>query len=367
MAPRLPGPNNGNSISNIRPTTRPPSGPGTHLTGSLGGGGYSGGETPEAHGGSSDADYYDGRNGKFFDAVIDDGSGGGGTPTTPTPPAPDPAAALEAAYQRALAYGGQQVATRGYQQPLVDQYGVLNLYKEMIDRQKATIDPTHSDPYSLFSRDAYFNDAVNDGLGRYRADQRNTLNNAYGEGFEMQAFGDTADDALLQDILNQQRGDAQLILDRSRARGSLNDSGYTRANKALEDQAAAGTSTAQQLGGGVLAEYRKQLGDTRNNALTRINTADFTNPYNASSVVSQLGELRNKFQSSMGNDLQRAVGGTSFFDPSVAISKGGQTQGTINPSRVNPEGNPLFAAFQAEDRKKSFAGNTGSTASTGVF
>lgn len=362
---RAPGENRGNYVSNIRPSTGGPSGPGNHLSGSLSkpsqptndvGGWSNFVDMGTSSGGGSKVDGY-------APTTVDPGGGGG----TPTPPTVDPSVAFEEAYQRALGYGGQQVASRGYQQPLVDQYGVLDLYKEMIDRQKGTIDPSHSDPYSMYSRDTFFNDAVTDATGRYRADQRNTLNSAYGEGFEQQAFGDTADDALLQDILNQQRGDAQLIIDRSRARGSLNDSGYTRANKAIEDQNAAGMSSVQSLGGGVLADYRKQLGDTRSGALDRINTANFTSPYNVNNVVTQLGDLRNKFQSNMGNDLQRAVGGTSFFDPSVAISKGGQTQGTINPSRVNPEGNPLFAAFQSEDRKKTFGSNSGSTATTGAF
>jgi hypothetical protein len=361
---RPPGPNTGNYVSNIKPITNKPTGTGNNLTGSFGGGGGST-STPDAHGGSdNNPDYFDGRSGLYYDPLADNPV----TPPTPVDPTPvDPNKAFEDAYQRALGYGNQQVATRGYQQPLVDKYGILTAYKEMIDRQKGTIDPTHSDPYQLYSRDAFFNDAVTDATGRYRADMRNNLNSQYGEGFEMQAFGDTADDALLQDILNQQRADAQLTIDRSRARGSLNDSGYTRANKAIEDQNAAGMSTIQSLGGGVLADYRKQLGDTRSNALNRINTADFTNGYNVDSVLGQLGELRSKFQTNMGNDIQRAVGGTSFFDPSVAISRGGQTQGTINPSRVNPEGNPLFAAFQAEDRKKTFGNNTGSTATTGAF
>lgn len=291
-------------------------------------------------------------------------------PAGPTPEqiAAENAARLEAAYQRALGYGTEQVKNRGFNQGLVDQYGVIDAYKAMLDQRKGELDPSHADPYSQFGVDNYFNNAVQNTQSRYQSDLRNQIVGAGGDGFEYQTFADTADDPILQGILDRQKGDAQLILDRAKARGQLNDVGYGRAQTELGTQGSGAMATLQSIGGGVLEGYRKQLRNTYDQGLNQAATASFAQPFNAGSIVDRLNQLKTGLSGSLENDINKGVGGTTFYTPSVAIGKGGTTQGTINPSKINFKENPLLAAFQTDENRKQYgATNTGSTANTGAF
>lgn len=315
-------------------------------------------------------------------SVMDGSSDGGGalptaitgtqTPTPTGPTAEEQAAAEKAriaalqqqAYDNAIAYGTQQITDRSLNQALVDQYGVLDAYKALVDQYKGTLDPTNANP--AYATDTYFNDVLGTANNRYEADLRNQLNATYGDGFEYNAFGDTSDDAIIQAIIDQQKNDAQLTLDRAHARGQLNDVGYGRANTALGDQGKAATGTLQDIGGGVLADYRSQLSGQRSNILDSIGNANLSNPYDLTSATGRLDALRNNLSGSLENDIYRDLGGQNFFDPGTAISTGGNTQGTINPSRINFAENPLLQSF-ADAGRKTYASNTGSTATTGAF
>lgn len=325
----------------------------------------------------------------------DSGDGGGTaspTPTSPTPTGPTPEQQLkqeqDAAWASALArlqgYGQQQVSDRALDAALIDQYGVLDAYAQALGLATDSFDPySVSDPsvdayYNKFAPNNYFNDALEVGRTQYRNDLTGLLNDAAAEGFEYDAFGDTADDAILQAILDTQRGDAQAVLTRAHARGQLNDTGYSRATNELDAQGKAGMSSLQSVGGGVLADYRNQLANVRNNALTRIGTASFAQPYNVGSVIDRLNQMKQQFQSSLENDIYGAVGGSDYFSTSNAISRGGSTQGMTNPSRLSAEGtgngsfeenNPLLQTFAsgAARPQKRFVNNSGSLATTGVF
>jgi hypothetical protein len=77
--------------------------------------------------------------------------------------------------------------------------------------------------------------------------------------------------------------------------------------------------------------------------------------------------MKTGFQGSMANDINKAVGGQQFYTPTVAIGKGGTTQGTINPSKINFGENPLLGAFQQDSMRKTYGNNSGSLATTGAF
>lgn len=311
-----------------------------------------------------------------------DGGGGGlapspGEPVVPTQPpvktpeqiAAENAARLEAAYQRALGFGNKQITDRGFNQQLVDQYGIMDAYKTLLDQRRSEIDPSmEGDLYNQFSVNDYFNNVVDSGQTRYRTDLRNSIMGAGGDGFEYDAFADTADDSILEAILSTQRNDAQMVLDRARARGQLNDVGYSRAATDLSGQGKGAMGTLQELGGGVLADYRSRLKNEYDTGLSRAGQASFNQPFNASSVVDRLNEMRTQLGSSLENDVYKAVGGTGFFTPSVSIGKGGASQGTVNPSKINFAENPLLAAFAPGADRRGYGGsNTGSTATTGAF
>lgn len=276
-------------------------------------------------------------------------------------------ARMQEALNRALGYGSQQVTNLGLNAGLIDQYGILDAYNEMVNRRFGEIDPTNADPYAQYSVDSYFNNALDSGLNRYRADLRNSIMDPYGDGFEYNLFGNDIDDPILQSIYDAQRSDAQLVLDRAKARGQLNDVGYNRAVGDLNTQGLGGMATLQDLGGGVLTGYRQQLSDLRDQGLNRAGQASFSQPFNSQSIVDQLNSLSSDLSNRLEGDINKAVGGTTFFTPTVSIGKGGATQGTINPSKINYNDNPLLQAFLTDSGRRTYGNNSGSTASTGAF
>lgn len=275
------------------------------------------------------------------------------------------------AFGAAQDYGSSQVQARGFDQGLVDQYGLLNLYNQSINNARLGIGETDMNPMASLNTTGNFNDALSTVLGTYRGDLRRQLNTTAPEDFMYNAFADSADDAILQSILDQGRADALAQVDAARARGQLNDVGYSRALTGLDTQGKAAMADLQDLGLGVLSGYRDQLGSLREDMLGRIDTADFSNPLDFTSFDSRLNQTRSDLGNRLEGDIFRATQGQSFFDPSTIISGSGAIQGFYNPtSTANKKsggitGNPLLDAFTTtqEDPNK----NKTATGNSGVF
>lgn len=273
------------------------------------------------------------------------------------------------ALAEALGYGSKQVGDLALNQGLVDQYGVLDAFSELVNKQKRSLDPyddttpTIDEYLNRFKLNDAFTEALGAKTNRYRSDLTNSLNEVAGEGFENVWFGDTADDAVLNAILGQQKTDATTVLDRALKRGQLNDIGFNRAMGDIDTQYKAGLGKLQDIGGGILQGYRDRVGNERTNALSRIGGASFGQPYDVNPVLNQLNNLKSSLTGGLEADILGAIGGQKFFDTSTAIGSGGVAQGTTNPSKINFKENPLLASF---DDKRSSSG-TGSTATTGRF
>lgn len=264
------------------------------------------------------------------------------------------------AYNDALNYGREQIGARGFDQGLVDRYGLGGLYNSAVNRVRGTIGETDLNPGASYNTDTMFNDALNTALGTYRGDLRTQLNSIAGENYGYNTFADTADDAILQQILDQGRADALAQIDAAKARGQLNDQGYSRALTGLDTQGQAGMADLQDLGMGVLKGYRDQLDSLRNNQLDAIGNAGFNNPYDFGAFQERLGGTVNDLNSRLSGDIYRAAGDKTFFDPSTLISGAGAIQGFYNPNQnktgsvggtgaASGNTNPLLNAFQQTD------------------
>ena len=189
-------------------------------------------------------------------------------------------------------------------------------------------------------------------LGDIRTDKVRELTGAVNkfapEGFEQQAFGDTADDAILDAILSEQFGTASDAIMRAKERGNLNDAGFRYAMDNLNTQKAAGSSRLQSLGGGVLEGYRGQLGEIAERARTGASNWDFGDTFNPNTYSTQLAGRRRDLSGRLAGDIRNTVGGEQFFDINDLIAKGTVGQGAIN---TGLGGTPtLLAAI--EQRKK---------------
>ncbi len=278
------------------------------------------------------------------------------------------AAPLQAqAYNSALDYGNQQSGARGFDQGLVDKYGLLGLYTSDIDRQKMGIAEDNLNPGAAYNTKTSFADALNTALGTYRGDLTRQLNSIAGENIGYNTFADTADDDILSAILGERRADAMATIDAAKARGQLNDAGYARAISGLDRQGSAAMSDLQDLGLGVLSKYREQLGGLRNNALTSIGSTDFSNPYSFDTFKQMLADTTGSLQGRLQGDISRATEGKSFFDPSSIITQSGAVQGYYNPtatsgSKATQVANPLLTAFTTQEQNKQ-----NNPVSNGVF
>lgn len=261
------------------------------------------------------------------------------------------------AYQYAQDYGREQITGRGYDQGLVDQYGLMDMYLSAVDRAKLGIGETDLNPMSTYNTRGMFNDARDTALGAYRGDLRRSIYDTAGDGFEYNLFADTADDDILAEILGSRRADTQAQLDAARARGQLNDVGYGRALNQMSQQGEAAMADLQDLGLGVLGNYRNDLRTMRDNEVSRVNTLDFTMPYSGDVFNNRLNDRKNDLSNRMRGDLFRATQGKSFFDPNTIISSSGAIQGYYNPTTAQRpatnQSNPLLDAFTTQQQQGS--------------
>lgn len=268
------------------------------------------------------------------------------------------------AFNSAQSFGSQQVGARGFDQGLVDQYGLLDLFNSAVDRTRMGIAEDDLNPMASYNLNTMFNDALNTARGTYRGDLTRQFNEVAPEDFAFNTFQDTADDAILQDILGSRRNDALAQIDMAKSRGQLNDVGYARALSQLDQQGQSAMADLQDLGGGILSGYRDQLGALRDNQLTKINSADFNNPLNFDTFTNRLNQTTNDLNNRMAGDLFRATNGQSFFDPSTIISGSGAIQGFFNPTSGNTKQtagvtNPLLDAFTNQETQKKNTGANG--------
>lgn len=267
-------------------------------------------------------------------------------------------------YDSAVGYGNQQVGARGLDQGLVDEYGILDLYRSELDRKRGTFAEDDTNP--LFGENTILSDVLSQGTNRYRGDVRNQ--------FEQQAgnaethFGDTMDDQILEAILGSQRSDIEAQVNAARDRGTLNQTGYNKALERLNQQSLAARSELQDLGMGVLSGYRDQFKTKFDNTLGDINNLDLTRRFDTGSALQGLQSLRDSLGGRLEGDLYRATSGQSFFDPNSIISYGSGMQGFYNPSQKAPSvgGDPSLLSAFVDPKKKPGTTLTG-TQGTGVF
>lgn len=269
---------------------------------------------------------------------------------------------IQGAYQAALQGARQQLGVRGLQ---ADQgYGqqVMDLVNSQYDQVKAGAPDIVEDATTLFSPTVF-----DDAIGQVRTQRTNDLNRQLdefaGDGFAYETFGDTAADDLINDIIGMQYGDARDTLDRSLARGQINEAGYNYADPMLSRQRSGGMSRAQDMAGGVLQGYRDQLNNMATGFRDTVESARLADNINLDVKRQRLGDRTSNLQGRMEGDIYNAIGDYQFFDTNSLLGKAGQRSGMMNnntvgsPTASNINTPNLLASF--EDDKKRAAGSEG--------
>lgn len=270
----------------------------------------------------------------------------------------------QAGYDNAVSYGGQQINARGLDQGLVDQYGVLDLFRSELDRKRQSFAEDDINP--LYGESTAFADALAAGTNRYRNDLRNQFN--AGAGDVNSIFADTMDDSILDAILGTERGNVEAQINAARERGSLSNVGYNKALEKLAAQSKAARAELEDIGRGVLSGYRTNYSSTADTTRNQIGSAGFDNKFDVGGALSALNNLRSQLSGRLEGDIYRATEGQSFFNPNAILSYGQNLQGFFNPSKQAGVGetSPLLAAF-IDPNKKSGTNTLTGAQNNGVF
>lgn len=235
--------------------------------------------------------------------------------------------------QNALDYAGSRSESLGYNNDLLNKYGVYDAYNNAVDSIYGGLDRTLANPQNPYNQSTMYNDALTSGRDAYRTDVRNDINSAAGSGFQNNLIGDTADDAYLGNVLSTQRNDVLSQLDAARDRGQISGSGYKNAYDSLfGDLSNTANTTLQGIGQGVLGGYRDQLTKTRDDELSAANSLDFNTNYDFGSFGNKLNTQASTLLGGMNTDLGTALGDKKFFDADAVIKQGGANSGAFNPT-----------------------------------
>lgn len=191
------------------------------------------------------------------------------------------------------------------------------------------LDPNPSNYYT----DDFVNQALTDATNSGRTGNTNKVNQVFGSGFESNLIPDTAGDSYINSILNDQQSHAQEALDFAKARGTVNDQGYTAGQSKLSQQAASAKSTLSSLGTSAIAKDRSGLDAIKGNALTDANAwSPGSTSFDPSSYYTKASDAAGKYTSNLQGDITSALGSTNLFNVNDILLAGGGSSGPTNPA-----------------------------------
>ena len=261
---------------------------------------------------------------------------------------------LGTAYNRSLGYAQQRLGERGLNW---DEFAP-SITSEL-DRVRGSVPRLDSNPGS------YFGDNIVDTvLNRVRDNRRSQYGRQADEfapgGFERGQIGDAFDDSIIDSIYGEQYGEADDQLTRAEARGTLSPIGIGSARRQLEIQGRAGKSRLQDLGGGVLSNYRSELADIGGRARGAAAGYDLGSNFDLNPFRQELEDKKTGFGQRLEGDVRNATRGENIFNVDELVAKGGTAQGLYNPSASSNLGSsPIFDALRARGtRRKEQRGQT---------
>lgn len=267
----------------------------------------------------------------------------------------------EARYQVAL--NAARTGARSSAEGILSSRGLAtNEFMPLIDTEINRIASTI--PSGAEAPGSYFADNLADIVlgreeGARRTNYTNTLNSTFTPNYAHNAFADTADDPILESIFGSQYGEAQQAVERARARGTLNDQGYSAATRRLSETSPGARSTLQTLGGTVLSRNRDALTGIANEGRSAANSYTLGSQFDPTTYTSRAESTRNDLNNRLEGDVRSAVGGTQLFNIGDIIGFGGREQGAQN----NPSNAIAEVLAQRENRRTAQRG----LGSTGAF
>lgn len=211
----------------------------------------------------------------------------------------------------------------------------MSLINSAIADQSFMVPHRDPNPAQYYTDDFINNVLMNEQAGK-RSQYIRDVDKVYSPGFENNLIQDTVDDPYIMDVLNTQRTAAQQQLDRAKARGNLDTTGYSGALSRLDEMFKAGTATGQKLGGSVLQGYKEKLRGIGDTARADAGRYELGGSFDPNVYHTQRDNTFKDITSNLEGDLRGALSGTNFFDIGDIITQGGIAQGATNPRLEQP-------------------------------
>lgn len=158
------------------------------------------------------------------------------------------------------------------------------------------------------------------------------------------------DDEIINSILGEQRQMADDFLGRALSRGQLRAPGYNAGREELGRQGDAGMARLTDIGKGVIDKGRQGIESIKTNALTDAGGFSIGNQFRVDDYTSKAESALSGFKGDLEGQIRNALGGSSVFDPSKAVSFGGAGQGVQNAGSENEE---LMSAIAAQRKRQT--------------
>jgi hypothetical protein len=164
----------------------------------------------------------------------------------------------------------------------------------------------------------------------------------------------TADDQLIQEMLDSQRGKAENYAKSLLNRGVVNQRGYDAAIEDILGQQPRIQGMLQDVGSNLLAGGRSNLGALADKARNRASTQTLAQgPFDINKYTQDINNAFDEFMGGLGSQFQAQVGQGDLFTTSQLASKAGQAMGPQNfrfDTRALSGADP-FTPEEEEDRK----------------
>lgn len=197
------------------------------------------------------------------------------------------------------------------------------------DKAAATAELS-GDPYSIYSDDI----ATNVVKAENAAKQQQFINEfegKFGTAADQQAIPSNILDDAINTILGEQKTEAQLQLERGKARGIYNDVGYNAGQGALTSAEAAARSELGALGSGYVDQWRGNLNDIDARAWDAYQAFPIgSSTFSLDPYIAERNDFLGRTRANAEGTLRGGIGGRNFFDFGKIGGKAGTAQGALN-------------------------------------
>lgn len=177
-----------------------------------------------------------------------------------------------------------------------------------------------------------------------------SLDSLMPQGFENTYIPNTADDAIIQEILGSARGEADKYTQNLMDRGVVTNAGFAAAQGDVAAQEAKVRALLNSLGGQVLTEGRGQLTDIANRGRMDASGLRLGQAFDPNTYKTQIDQAFADITSGLGDSLKALIPEGGLFQTSGLAAKAGAGQGAQN-TKFSP--NALAGIFEDDERKAS--------------